>query len=75
MVRNPSGPGVLHVSTAGSQRHSTLGPPTIKKRISAVGIASSHARLFKVYGDFFLLAGRTQDARIWSVDLIYSGIP
>ncbi|KAG8217536.1 TRAPP II complex [Butyriboletus roseoflavus] len=58
MMRNPLGP-------AGSKRHSTLGPPTVKKRVSTIGIASSHARLFKVYGDFFLLAGRTQDARIW----------
>ena len=59
------------VSAVGLQRHSTLGPPPVKKRVSAVGTTSSHARLFKVYGDFFLLAGRTQDSRIWSVVLIY----
>ncbi|KAL4067655.1 transport protein Trs120 or TRAPPC9 TRAPP II complex subunit-domain-containing protein [Scleroderma citrinum] len=52
----PSGP--LH-------RQSTLGPPPVKKRLSTSGATSSHARLYKVYGDFFLLAGRTQDAQIW----------
>lgn len=74
-MRNSPGAGALHASTPGSQRHSTLGPPPVKKRTSAVGTTSSHARLFKVFGDFFLLAGRTQDANIWSVDLICQGIP
>lgn len=74
MARNSSGPGVLGGSTVGLQRHSTLGPP-VKKRVSAVGTTSSHARLFKVYGDFFLLAGRTQDSKIWFVDLVYLRIP
>ncbi|KIJ69369.1 hypothetical protein HYDPIDRAFT_24212 [Hydnomerulius pinastri MD-312] len=61
MKRNSSaspGVGTLH-------RQSTLGPLPTKKRASAVGTASSHGRLYKVYGDFFLLAGRTQDAKIW----------
>ncbi|KAF8844938.1 hypothetical protein BDN67DRAFT_942470 [Paxillus ammoniavirescens] len=63
--RNSStGPGVLQASSA-LQRQPTLGPPQVKKRVSAVGTASSHGRLFKVYGDFFLLSGRTQDAKIW----------
>jgi hypothetical protein len=67
--RNSStGPGVLQASSA-LQRQSTLGPPQVKKHVSAVGTASSHGRLFKVYGDFFLLSGRTQDAKIWSVNL------
>ncbi|KAF9227891.1 hypothetical protein BS17DRAFT_693370 [Gyrodon lividus] len=63
--RNSSvGPGVLQASST-LQRQPTLGPPPVKKRVSAVGTASSHGRLFKVYGDFFLLSGRTQDAKIW----------
>lgn len=28
-------------------------------------MASSHARLFKVLGDLFLLAGRPEDALVW----------
>ena len=75
MTRILSGSGALLGSTTGLQRHSTLGPPPAKKRVSAVGTTSSHARLFKVYGDFFLLAGRTEDAQIWSVDLICPGNP
>ncbi|KAL1721168.1 TRAPP II complex [Schizophyllum commune] len=47
-------------------RQSTLGLPTqSKKRSSGIGVASSPGRLFKVFGDFFLLAGRTADADIW----------
>ncbi|KAF8559602.1 hypothetical protein OG21DRAFT_1402685 [Imleria badia] len=65
-LSSPANNGISrNSSTAGLQRHSTLGPPPVKKRISAVGTTSSHARLYKVYGDFFLLAGRTQDAKIW----------
>ncbi|KAI6099877.1 TRAPP II complex [Pisolithus croceorrhizus] len=47
-----------------SSSHRLSGLPPIKTRSNAVGI-TSHARLYKVYGDFFLLAGRTQDAKIW----------
>ena len=36
-----------------------------KKRITVFGAASSHGRLFKVLGDTFLLAGRTEDATVW----------
>ncbi|KAG9318507.1 TRAPP II complex [Chiua virens] len=61
VMRSSPGPGVH----TGLQRHSTLGPPPVKKRLSTLGTTSSHARLFKVYADFFLLAGRTQDASIW----------
>ncbi|KAJ7452373.1 TRAPP II complex [Mycena galericulata] len=47
-------------------RQSTLNlPPPAKKRLSSIGVASSHGRLFKVLGDFFLLAGRTEDAAVW----------
>ncbi|KAF8212193.1 TRAPP II complex [Mycena galopus ATCC 62051] len=48
-----------------SSRQSTLGVPSAKKRLSSIGVASSHGRLFKVLGDFYLLAGRTEDAAIW----------
>ncbi|KAK7054867.1 hypothetical protein VNI00_003330 [Paramarasmius palmivorus] len=47
------------------KRNSSLGVPTAKKRMSGVGAASSHGRLFKVMGDLFLLSGRTEDAVIW----------
>ncbi|KAJ6496720.1 TRAPP II complex [Mycena vitilis] len=47
-------------------RQSTLNAPApTKKRLSSIGVASSHGRLFKVLGDFFLLAGRTEDAAVW----------
>ncbi|KAI6022691.1 TRAPP II complex [Pisolithus marmoratus] len=59
--RNSSiGPGSFPSSS--SHRLSAL--PPVKIRSSVVG-TTSHARLYKVYGDFFLLAGRTQDAKIW----------
>ncbi|KAJ7940592.1 TRAPP II complex [Mycena leptocephala] len=58
MKRNSSGGSVF--------RQSTLNAPTApKKRLSSIGVASSHGRLFKVLGDFFLLAGRTEDAAVW----------
>ena len=40
-------------------------PP--RKRLSSIGVTSSHARLYKVLGDLFLLAARPQDATIWYV--------
>jgi hypothetical protein len=46
-------------------RQSSLGVPTVRKRQSLIGAASSHGRLFKLLGDFFILAGRTEDATIW----------
>jgi hypothetical protein len=47
-------------------RSSTLSvPPPSKKRNSGIGAASSHGRLFKVLGDLFMLAGRTEDAVVW----------
>ena len=62
--RNPSS---VAGQTTVSMRQSSLGPPTARKRQSLIGAASSHGRLFKVLGDFFLLAGRTEDASIWCV--------
>ncbi|ESK96998.1 hypercellular protein [Moniliophthora roreri MCA 2997] len=54
------------VSTPQMKRNSSLGVPTVaKKRMSGIGTASSHGRLFKVMGDLFLLSGRTEDALIW----------
>ncbi|KAF7338264.1 hypothetical protein MVEN_02051700 [Mycena venus] len=53
-------------SSGSALRQSTLSaPPGGKKRLSSIGVASSHGRLFKVLGDFFLLAGRTEDAAVW----------
>lgn len=44
---------------------SSLGMPTAKKRQSTMPPTTSHARLYKVLGDLFLLAGRLMDATIW----------
>ena len=52
-------------STGQGPRQSTLTVQASKKRLSGIGVASSHGRLYKVLGDFFLLAGRTSDALIW----------
>ncbi|KDQ60798.1 hypothetical protein JAAARDRAFT_31778 [Jaapia argillacea MUCL 33604] len=52
-------------------RHSSLAAPAnSKKRHSGIGAASSHGRLFKVLGDLFLLAGRTEDASVWYTEAI-----
>jgi hypothetical protein len=48
-------------------RQSSLGVPPARKRQSLIGAASSHGRLFKLLGDFFILAGRTEDASVWCV--------
>ena len=48
-------------------RQSTLITPASKKRMSTIGVASSHGRLYKVLGDLFLLAGRIDDASVWCV--------
>lgn len=58
--RNPSSTG------AGPQQPS-LGIQAQKKRLSTIGVSSSHGRLYKVLGDFFLMAGRTEDAMIWYI--------
>ncbi|KAG6832127.1 hypothetical protein H0H87_002439 [Tephrocybe sp. NHM501043] len=59
MKRTSSGPGF---------RQSTLNSQPAKKRLSTIGVASSHARLFKVLGDLFLLAGRPEDAIVWYLE-------
>lgn len=67
-----SAPPLKRNSSSGpALRQSTLNLPVQvpKKRVSGIGVASSHGRLFKVLGDFFLLAGRTEDAVVWYVVL------
>ncbi|KAG2134424.1 TRAPP II complex [Suillus bovinus] len=64
-----AGPGISHTASL-IQRQTTLGPPAVRKRVSAVGAVSSHGRLYKVLGDFFLLAGRTEDASLWYAEAI-----
>jgi hypothetical protein len=51
-----SGPGL---------RQTSLNASAMKRRHAGIGAASPHGRLFKVLGDFFLLAGKTEDAVIW----------
>lgn len=63
MKRPPSAVG----SSAAQLRQSSLGIPTSRKRQSLIGAVSSHGRLFRVLGDFFVLAGRMEDASIWCV--------
>lgn len=62
-------PGISH-TTSFTQRQSTLSPQVVRKRASAVGAVSSHGRLYKILGDFFLLAGRTEDASLWYAEAI-----
>ncbi|KAF9052654.1 TRAPP II complex [Panaeolus papilionaceus] len=54
-----------NASTSANVRQPSLGVQVQKKRLSAIGTASSHGRLYKVLGDLFLMAGRTEDAAIW----------
>ncbi|TFK54866.1 hypothetical protein OE88DRAFT_1653405 [Heliocybe sulcata] len=58
------GPGSSPVTPAFRSTSLTIQPPS-KKRHSGIGAASSHGRLFKTLGDFFLLAGRIEDASVW----------
>ncbi|OAX44681.1 hypothetical protein K503DRAFT_795305 [Rhizopogon vinicolor AM-OR11-026] len=64
-----SGPGISHMASL-TQRQSSLSPSVVKKRASAIGAVSSHGRLYKVLGDFFLLAGRTEEAGVWYAEAI-----
>ncbi|KAF8894639.1 TRAPP II complex [Infundibulicybe gibba] len=57
-------------SSGPSARQSTLGVTPPKKRMSALGVVSSHGRLYKTFGDLFLLAGRTEDALIWYTEAL-----
>lgn len=59
-----------NVSSGPAFRQSSLGIQAPKKRLSTIGTSSSHGRLYKVLGDFFLLAGRIEDATIWCVELV-----
>ncbi|KAF8163323.1 TRAPP II complex [Crassisporium funariophilum] len=52
-------------SANSSSRQANLGIQTQKKRLSTIGTSSSHGRLYKMLGDFFLLSGRTEDAMVW----------
>lgn len=65
LIRASSTPPVFKRNS--TFRQSTLGVTPPKKRSSGIGAASSHGRLTKVLGDFFLLAGRTEDAYVWYV--------
>ncbi|KAG6879987.1 hypothetical protein C0992_008580 [Termitomyces sp. T32_za158] len=57
--RTSSGPGFRPPSVASQP---------VRKRLSTIGVASSHARLFKVLGDLFLLSGRPEDALVWYIE-------
>ncbi|KAH7914700.1 TRAPP II complex [Hygrophoropsis aurantiaca] len=71
LKRNSSAtPGVNPSTSMNPNRQSTLSIPPVKKRPSAVGAASPHGRLYKVLADFFLLAGRTEDATLWYTEAI-----
>lgn len=67
-LKRNSSAATTHTQASPSHRQSQLGPPAAsRKRASGIGVASSHGRLFKVLGDLFLLAGRTEDATVWYV--------
>ena len=52
-------------TTTPTNRQSTLGIQAQKKRLSTIATSSSHGRLYKMLGDFFLLSGRIEDAAVW----------
>ena len=52
-------------ATSAPARQSTLSVQTQKKRASLIGTSSPDSRLYKMLGDFFLLAGRVEDALVW----------
>jgi len=55
-----------NASTAtNANRKSALTVQAQKKRISTIGTSSSPGRMYKILGDFFLLAGRSEEALIW----------
>ncbi len=66
----PAPPLKRNSSSGPNYRQSTLGVQPPKKRLSGIGTASSHARLYKMLGDLFLLAGRTEDSNIWWVESV-----
>lgn len=52
-------------TVTGTYRQSSLLVPAAKKRLSTIGISSPLGRLYKMFGDFCLLAGRTEDSAKW----------
>jgi hypothetical protein len=60
----PAGPGVTSPSRESFRQSTMMANAPVRKRLG-IGAASSHGRLFKVLGDLFLLAGRTEDAVVW----------
>lgn len=52
-------------------RQSSLAAANAKRRVPVIGAASSHGRLFKLLADFFMLAGRAEDAAVWYVGSFY----
>ena len=62
LKRSSTGPAV---NSANSR--SSLGAATAKKRQSTLPATTTHARLYKVLGDLFLLSGRMMDATVWYV--------
>lgn len=57
-----TGPGMGVTSS-----RSSLAASTAKKRQSTLPPTTTHARLYKVLGDLFLLSGRMMDASVWYV--------
>jgi len=55
-----------------ANRQPALTVQSQKKRLSTIGTSSSPGRLYKMLGDFFLLAGRSEDALIWYVEFDHS---
>ena len=68
-----SAPALKRNSTIPSNVRSDFGNQVSKKRVSAVGVSSSHGRLSKLYGDFYLLGGNIDKATKWF--LICYGFP
>ncbi|KAF6765224.1 TRAPP II complex [Ephemerocybe angulata] len=57
-------------TTGSSYRQSSLMVPAAKKRLSTIGMSSPLGRLYKMFGDFCLLAGRTEDSIKWYTESI-----
>ncbi|KAJ3540870.1 hypothetical protein NMY22_g4126 [Coprinellus aureogranulatus] len=65
-------PGTLkrNSTTTGAYRQSSLMVPAAKKRLSTIGMSSPLGRLYKMFGDFCLLSGRTEDSSNWYTEAI-----
>ncbi|KAF8628414.1 hypothetical protein AX15_003936 [Amanita polypyramis BW_CC] len=66
---NAAPPGRRNSAGSGF-RQPTLITTAPKKRLSTIGVASSHGRLYKVLGDLFLLVGRVDDASVWYTEAL-----